>query len=121
MVFPVILPKSVFFPVSSSARSRVKKNCEVFVCRFPLFAIPSRPRLVALVVSSDKKRQGEVPIKLQSPMSFVLKRLPIKAVSTGPCTGRIACLDNEAGYDSVEDDAIVITCTYMRGDGNGFK
>lgn len=43
MVFPVIFPNKVCFPVNSSARSSVKNHCELFVLRFELLAIPSKP------------------------------------------------------------------------------
>ena len=48
IVFPVILPNRVCFPVSSSARSSVKKNCELFVLRLLLLAMPSNPRRLNL-------------------------------------------------------------------------
>jgi hypothetical protein len=91
--------------VNSSARSSVKKNCDVLVFRLPLFAMPMRPRLRC---QHAYARLCYIPVEPQPAVGLVLERLAIDAVSTCSRSRGISGLDDEAGDDSMEDDAVIV-------------
>lgn len=97
-------PNKVCLLVNSSARSSVKKNCDVLVFRLPLLAMPMRPRLRRQLGHAH----SSIPVEPQPAVDLVLERLPIDAVSTCSRSGGISGLDDEAGDDSMEDDAVIV-------------
>jgi hypothetical protein len=105
IVSPWMRPNKVCLLVNSSARSSVKKNCDVLVFRLPLFAMPMRPRLRC---QHAYARLCYIPVEPQPAVGLVLERLAIDAVSTCSRSRGISGLDDEAGDDSMEDDAVIV-------------
>lgn len=110
-MLPTTFPNRVCLFVNSSARSRVMKNCELFVLRRDELAIPSRPRLLYQSVCIAQQScyiVADSLVETQATVRFILEWFTIDALATFTSPRRVTRLNDEAFDNAMKNNIVVV-------------